>query len=237
MRKCMAHLYDGFGDCPRCKDEKITDLAVRNLDKALAGKNWTKEATDMTAPTEQQLNDPKWWDENAPEWATMAGQIGAARRWVWGNLGQYQYFGEEKIYSYAGAQNWALHDLRMIGKRPAKPEPKEWDGKTFPVPLGQKCECTFAVEHHDTWHRGEAVFHGIDPEGREYMVIDTGIYQVCYRSLDYVRPIRTQAERDRDDLASLCRAKFNQQTSSSNPYLWHQIADTIIAAGWRKGDS
>ncbi len=28
------------------------------------------EAIEMKGPTEQQLRDPKWWDENAPEGTT-----------------------------------------------------------------------------------------------------------------------------------------------------------------------
>ena len=48
------------------------------------------------------------------------------------------------------------------------------------------------------------------------------------------RPLRTQHERQRDSLAELCRTKFNQQASSANPYVWTQLADAILAAGWRK---
>lgn len=116
-----------------------------------------------------------------------------------------------------GATHWCVVNERWIFDggdndpccipRP-KPQPAnewvdgmpQWDGKECPPQIGSVCECTFAIEHHDTWHQGEVVFRGIDPEGREFFIVDTKVYQACYRSLDHVRPLHTKAERQREEL-------------------------------------
>lgn len=93
---------------------------------------------------------------------------------------------------------WPYESLPKMIPRPAKTQAPEWYGE-FPPPIGSACECTFAIERNDRWHKGEVVLHGIDPEGRRYFVVDTGAYQPCFRSVARVRPIRTKERRERDE--------------------------------------
>lgn len=185
----------------------------------------------MKEPTEQQLKDPKWWDENAPEGATHFWE--PSSDW-------YRVDSDGTTYAFYDNQ-WRVpcHGFRLgkerIHQRPEKPASPEWDGKTFPVPIGATCRCTFAVERHDRWHKGRCVFHGIDPEGRGYMVIDTGAYQACFRSLDHVRTIRTQAEREvevlQEDLLGIL--PFCEYTDDQIS----EMAKILHTQGYRKPDA
>lgn len=146
-------------------------------------------------------------------------------------IGRAEADPDERINNIARNGGDGLHyDVIMTEEEEAMgvDELVEWDESTFPVPIGARCECTFAVEQHDTWHKGESVFHGIDPEGREYMVVDTGAYQACFRSLDHIRPIRTKAERDREELESTL-LRWKDSTVEV-------IAGILIDNGWKKDD-
>ncbi len=170
----------------------------------------------MTQPTEQLLKDPAWWDENCEPWAQLVAIENDARG------------GFELMHQRASAHGSMIsvkhpdNDLTFY-ERP-EPQSQEWDGEGLP-PVGGECECTFAVEQHDTWHKGRVVFSGIDPEGREFFIVDTKTYQACYRSLAHVRPLRTKEQRDRDELLEIIYMNEPSEV----------IADAILAAGWRKG--
>ena len=117
---------------------------------------------------------------------------------------------------------WIGHSTDRESEYIPRPTKQEWEGGLFPVPIGAKCECTFGVEHHDTWHKGECVFQGIDPEGREYVVIDTGTYQACFRSLDHIRPLKSQHERQREELLSFLEGNWLQLDKE-------EIVDAILS--------
>ena len=165
----------------------------------------------MDIDIERLKVDPVYWDEVAAKNCKFA-LVRSGRVIAWAPDGHQG--------------TWAGEIIR----RPTTPEPKEWDGEGLP-PVG--CEVEMSLGFHcgiqaKITYMGDGVF--------------------CYRNLrnggEYTgavsdstfRPLRTQAEREREELADLCRAKFNQHTSSSNSYLWQQVADAIIAAGWRKGE-
>ena len=111
---------------------------------------------------------------------------------------------------------------RPLIPRPAKPEPKEWE-ESIVDRIGE-----LGSQVHNLgcdWQNDEDI-------SEELCKISVQLWELQKQA-----HIRTQAEREREELADLCRAKFNQHTSSSNSYLWQQVADAIIAAGWRKGDA
>lgn len=101
---------------------------------------------------------------------------------------------------YMAGQWISFAPVKRVIPRPQAPEAEWVDGLPR---MGARVECTFAVEHHDTWHKGKVTFHGIDPEGREFFIVDTGIYQACYRSTDHVRPLRTKEQRQKDELEAI----------------------------------
>jgi hypothetical protein len=104
--------------------------------------------------------------------------------------------------------------------RPAK---TEWvDG--LPV-VGTKCE----IKTRSTSEWLPVTIKYISPQG---VVAETesglDAFISCTNGPEY-RPIKSGAERLKDELAALCKQKFNQQTSSSNPCLWEQIASAILS--------
>ena len=67
------------------------------------------------------------------------------------------------------------------------------------------------------------------------MVIDTGAYQACFRSLDHVRTIRTQAEREvevlQEDLLGIL--PFCEYTDDQIS----EMAKILHTQGYRKPDA
>jgi len=166
--------------------------------------------------------DAAYWDEVAPGGATYCEVMQTLNnRWWMHNYG---------IWRFWNGQFWSDPSFKPCAtliSRPTKPERADWlpqwDGEECPPPIGSVCECTFSVEHHDTWHKGKVTYHGIDPEGREFFIVDTGTYQACYRSLDHVRPIRTESEKQRDELANLLGETVKMRNT------FGEMADSILA--------
>lgn len=210
----------------------------------------------MTAPTEQQLNDPAWWDENAPEDTTHYCPVAklfyndsypiapcCIRRPAKPEPADY----DRSIHSNPDHTAWAKFFLEtfpncgvdeetmagwfanaMMARHDfdAKPEAKDWDGEGLP-PVG--CKCEYSLKGDDgPWFKCEIISHN-------RLVIrcphlqddsDNGL-QVVDRKVVF-RPMRTQAERDRDELVKTVGLHL-----AGDP---QEIADAIIAAGWRKGE-
>lgn len=212
-----THFAPLSADKCRAWSEKIREVAVRNLNEALAGKNWTREATDMTAPTQQQLKDPKWWDREAPEGATHV-IFGDFRRWLMYDHG---------IWRFWEGGWWSRPSVKPAGKiltRPAKPEPKEWDGEpdAYMCPAG--CGCLWRDNGDDTMS-----LYG--PRSQSCDVCEP----LPLNRLVPVKKLRTQAEREREELAGvLTNFFFDDVSETLKP---EDIADAVIAAGWRKADS
>lgn len=170
--------------CQKCQQERnewLTEMASKvtlaGFDRAKV-KDWTGVKT-MKAPTEEQLRDPAWWDENA------------------GTASHYCR-GKGRFYDFR------LHDSRCCFHRPTKPEPQTWDGEGLPpvgltnkqftlmtrisVACNEHPETEYEVVAH---HLGKVVVAG-KSFGREFAHIVPA---------DDCRPIRTQAEREREELA------------------------------------
>lgn len=140
----------------------------------------------MNTPTEAQLNDPKWWDENAPEGATHLAWLNHG--WTWWKPGEKKC----GMLWHRRFSEWQERYDESIAKhrRPTKPEPQEWDGEGW-TPIGCQCERFIGdevyrvtvVAHFD----GEVVVHQEDA-APEYTGVDPG----------YLRPPRTKEQRDRD---------------------------------------
>lgn len=130
----------------------------------------------MKAPTQQQLNDPKWWDENAPEGATHS----SAKTGAW--------------FQIINGSVWEWIDDGWMPKelipRPAKPEPKE--------------RGVVEAELHEgegAWY--EAVIVGKTLDGQKSIIewVDEATQKHSVDALpdSRIRPLRTQAEREREE--------------------------------------
>jgi len=76
----------------------------------------------MKAPTEQQLSDPAWWSEYAPEWATSFGIVGSVRSRIFYNVQFYQYFLQsERKLEFGLEHTFSLHEVEILAVRPTKP--------------------------------------------------------------------------------------------------------------------
>jgi hypothetical protein len=164
--------------------------------------------------------DPAYWDENAPEGATHR----SAKTGAW--------------FQIINGSVWEWIDDGWMPKelipRPTKPEPQAWDGEGYP-PIGCDCEVWFD-DGVQCWHKARVLCEHSIENKLMAVVLEHEPHENKLMWVDKFRRILTPEEKRRDELATLCRAKFNQLSSSSNYHLWTQIADAIIAAGWRKGD-
>lgn len=179
------------------------------------------EAQPMTRPTEQQLNDPKWWRGSAPQSAThFACSIGRFVKQV-GGVWQVYFPGYAKPWKPAETN---IPKYSLI-RRPTAPA---WNGEGYP-PAGVECEVRLfrtpligAFAWETVWR--PCVVVGYD--GDEVVVKHGGRYFSVKR--DEIRPSELRA-RQRDDLIQTILAVGNQSEGV--------LADTLIADGWRKGDA
>ena len=124
------------------------------------------------------------------------------------------------------ADLWALAKKAPIepvahhkGQEPGRIAP-EWDGEGLP-PIGTECERHIGEDVYKVevvgYHEGTVVVfqHDASPD---YTDVHPG----------YLKPIRSQAERDRDDLAEVLGNCVKMRTT------FGEMASAIIAAGWHK---
>jgi len=100
--------------------------------------------------------------------------------------------------------------------RPTKPEPKEWDGETSFPPMGAKCE----VQMGSYWYAGEVI--GATKEAVWFKSDDRSDYWTIMNGLS-IRPIRTQAERERID--TIVKAKY-----AAEDVVGFEVDEAICAA-------
>lgn len=213
MNKCLAHLYNGFGDCPHC-------LAEKNR----------KAAKAMKAPTKEQLNDPKWWDENAPEWARSFGLAGIPRNPVFFNLKQYKYLeGNRREVDFGETHTYSLGDIEYVASRPTK-QSQEWNGEGLPPVGSTQRDCELVGIHGDV-EQFEVVAHRNGAAIVYVPLDDNGGDAFPAIPCDF-RPLRTKEQRERDELAVTIWSAIGCVKSDS-----YKVADAIIAAGWHKADA
>jgi len=176
--------------------------------------------------------DAEYWDAISP--------LGATHHWSLSGE-WYQDCGDHVLAWAFGKEEWvqSTAPLRIIRPeaipRPTTPAAPDWGGAGLP-PVGSDQTVfvpTTAVSAGGAYH----------PDSKWLMVAHhNGMGVVCIRESGkgdwrskmveprFCRPIRTQAERDRDDLISTIK-NSDDLAFSFRP---DDIADAIIAAGWRK---
>jgi hypothetical protein len=150
----------------------------------------------MTIDLERLALDADYWDEVAPEGATHFMHTEKFVKWVFGV--------EWVFYASSGREwkkthcNWMLKQYLNDGTFVlAKPAALEWDGTGLP-PVGCECEVKGAVEN---WCECEIVAHH---KGRAVFFCNHWVHESDYDALPATqfRPIRSQAERERKELAT-----------------------------------
>jgi hypothetical protein len=150
----------------------------------------------MTIDLERLAVDADYWDEVAPEGATHFMYSEKFVKWV-DNVEWEFYAFSDRVWKEAFC-NWSLQNYinRGDGCVTAKPAAQEWDGEELP-PVGWHGQCTWGLKVQ--WN--ECV---ILP-GREIAKHELSGWRVSYiadyREIQF-RPIRSQAERERKELAT-----------------------------------
>ena len=112
--------------------------------------------------------------------------------------------------------------IRIPDGQPAVPE---WDGEGLP-PVGCECE----VKCAGYWVRAKVVHvTAIGSVVCEMTDEFRGKVRVNHNQ-DYFRPLRTREQRERDELAEFLGQCVEMRKT------FGQMAEEIIAAGWRKGE-
>lgn len=198
------------------------------------GKSWTGATTIMTAPTEEQLRDFDFWTREAPARATHCARFPSGEiEWQKRSPDRFPQRWSERRMLWEDAGHAATGKLFA---RPAKPEPKGWDGEGLP-PVGCECEVKAWAA---SWFGCTVLAHdgqiAVCRMGDDY---PNGSYE-GFVDVEF-RPLRTQAERDaerdrfelaRDLLDDLSALDINVSGKTATA-----LAVSFMNRGWRKGDS
>jgi hypothetical protein len=144
--------------------------------------------------------------------------------------------GESFLWNYDewADSAWTTSEVKESSKfipRPTKPAAPEWEGKL--PPAGIECQAWDYVTHQ--WTKCKTLdAKTMSGEMACATIEEKGHFGKVFWGLKF-RPIRTQAERDREDLAE-CVAKTATLTLGKVMEEWQYdaIADAILSAGWRK---
>lgn len=193
---------------------KLIDLLVQELPKR---GGWPHNALSITQDDDGSLCV---WDTNDPHYD------GFSWKHHTGNSLVYYWHGIEDVplscdHRESIVTYWQYKAALAESQKPA------WNGEGVP-PVG--CECEYSLNRGSTWWKCKI----------DYIVGTQGVVMLCdtFEGVQYVplssygdslkfRPIRTEAERKRDDakhaIAELCRS------SASNGHAADLICDAIAA--------
>lgn len=171
-------------------------------------------------PTHEQLRDPKWWDENAPEGAEVFIDELYFAKWVGGR--EFNFYccdGEWVCAETQFSKNRYFKEQKegvwVIDQRPTAPS---WNGEGLP-PVG--CECEYVPDPVCAPHIAvKGVFIGrVNDE--DFIDVDGHVDRM--KAIDPARrfrPLRTPEQRLRDEIIELL-----EDTSHDTS----DIADAILA--------
>lgn len=209
MGWCERHFYAYAGaSCPHCQNEMnlwyrlmvghipITDAAIarsakKSLTDALAGKNWMREVEPMKAPTQQQLNNPAWWDGSAPQTAQFYFPLtNSFLRVVHDCWLEYRPFWATP---WKGVESSSI-DRRWLHARPTKPQAPEWDDR---IPL-VGCKCLHGGSGRD--EKVTVIAHAYSSRAGKLIVFQREADETISSSSPmHFRPIRTKEQMEREE--------------------------------------
>jgi hypothetical protein len=151
----------------------------------------------MTIDLERLAVDADYWDEVAPEGATHFMYSEKFVKWVDGVELSF-YVSSERKWKKSFC-SWSLQQYIDCGDymiaKPTKSAAQEWDGEGLP-PVGVKVNCLTS----SGWSADATIVH-VTITGTVIAEMDDGsvYHSVCAEKF---RPIRSQAERERKELAT-----------------------------------
>ena len=158
------------------------------------------------------MSKPDWTE--APEGATHWDTRGA----VWCKHLCFWYYGR---WNY----EVEIHDLTKDRHtpRPVEPATTAWDGTGLP-PVGMECEVVIAAQKPRT-----VCFVGIKSSGSVVIETVDGELKSYHRSQVNFRPVRTQAQRERDEFVDFAARAYLSDRLESAPNLSGEQARKIAA--------
>lgn len=191
----------------------------------------------MKAPTQKQLNDPAWWDENAPDWAASVITNDSRNDFNW-----FRYVkghgAAEDIFTgsrFVADTTGSAHRWKIFPRPLAKPEPQEWDGEL--PPAGSECEIDVESSARwfagDKWRSCEVLAHR---GGRAICWVPS-----CNRVIDsgecrHFRPIRTKEQREREEIVRQAAHAIEMKNGSPITLYIKYCEDLYDAGLLRKGE-
>jgi len=180
----------------------------------------------MSIDIERLKVDPDYWDEVAP--------LGSTHHW-WPSGEWYQDCGDYALAWIFGKEEWvqAIVPLRIVRPqaipRPTKPEPKEWDGEGLP-PVGSICEAymmgkTIADKVLVMGYFDDLIWLNLQNWDEDGLYSGSPTTRVA-GEVEF-RTIRTQAEREREELVKMIE--------EYQPYTYDELADAIMQ--WMKDNN
>ena len=174
----------------------------------------------MSIDTERLATDRAFWDSVAPEGATHYDPEDMDAPWMMETTRNWMFYWGSKKEWVEHAQKAML--TRILARLVIRPDaPEEWDGTGLP-PVGTECEVVIGALKPRT-----VCFVGIKSSGSVVIETVDGELKSYHRSQVNFRPIRSQAQREREDLEDLLtRASASGLTVKS-------LVSCIIASGYR----
>ena len=168
-------------------------------------------------PTEEQLGVPDWTKahKDATHWDSH----------MWRFCNEFGYFGFRGEFCLLDTHRWGTdrYTPRPVGSDKAS----DWNGTGLP-PVGTKCEVLDSV--NGKWHGIE-----ITSVAREHLVALFNGEEALLKKNCHFRPIRTQAQRERDDLLTSIiedyRKSLNSPVSTIELNLISEFSSYLYDAG------
>lgn len=181
-------------------------------------------------PTIEQLNDSKWWNENAPAWADTYGLVGGGYP-VFANAKDYTHIlGRQrgKVFAFGGPGDfWSRESLKSVIKRPTA---KQWNGPQDGLPpVGTKCLYSLYL---DKWEEVEIIYHFDNTAARvaAFLYKSCGGVNVSQAIAEHFKPLISQAEKEREDA---CDKMYAIMTSCKRAGNRSDMAEALYDAGYR----
>lgn len=107
----------------------------------------------------------------------------------------------------------------------------EWDGNGLP-PVGVECELYRKTDN--SWLKGNVIGHDVDEysDNKELMAVAWIPSLGEYLGFSKFRPIKTESQREREELEEVVRSSYYQKIGAENEI--SKITDALIKAGYKK---
>jgi len=178
--------------------------------------------------TKRLAKDRAYWDKVAPEGATHYDPEDMGAPWMRELESNWMFYWESKRGWVRYLQKAIL--ARIVARLVIRPDAQEeWTGTGLP-PVGTECEVVIGAQKPRT-----VCFVGIKSSGSVVIENVDGEFASYHRSQVIFRPIRTQAQRERDDLLTSIiedyRKSFDRPMSTIEEEVTSEFSNYLYDAG------